>query len=138
MELFEVHSLPTLFVGCYLILGSRQLAAMSLKAAQAKLKRVADQVITAKPGCCRFSGAAQKAAFDANPMQCQSAAGSCEIVQAVQYAKTHCGRSVAHLKAQINSCLHKSAYSKGSAPAESRNLGVNAVRNASGGEASQC
>ena len=29
-----------------------------------------DQVITAKPSCCRFSGATHKTAFDANPMQC--------------------------------------------------------------------
>ena len=36
----------------------------------------------------------------------------------------------------VYSCRQKSAYSNGSASAQ--NLGVNAVRNASGGEASQC
>ncbi len=77
-----------------------------------------DQVITAKPGYCRFSGAAQKTAFDANPMQCHSATGSCETVQAVQNAKTRCGRSVAHLQVQINSCRQKSACSNGTASAE--------------------
>jgi len=36
------------------------------------------------------------------------ATGLCETVQAVQNAKTRCGRSVAHLKAQINTAAVKS------------------------------
>ena len=45
-------------------------------------------MIIAKTGCCRCFGAARTAAFDANPVKCQCAAGSCENVLAVQDLKT--------------------------------------------------
>ena len=103
MKLFEVNSLPTLFVGCWVVFGSSHSAAMALKAAQAKLQSVQfDQVIRAMPACCRFCGAAQTEAFDVILMQCLCAIDSCETAHALQNAKTRCGRSVAHLKAQIN------------------------------------
>ena len=41
MQIFEVNSLPMLSVGCWVVFGSRHLAAMALKAAQAKLQRCA-------------------------------------------------------------------------------------------------
>jgi len=41
MKMFEGNSMPMLFVGCWMSFGSKHLAAMALKAAQAKLPRCA-------------------------------------------------------------------------------------------------
>ena len=41
MKLFEVNSLPTLFVSYWVVFGSSHSAAMALEAAQAKLQKCA-------------------------------------------------------------------------------------------------
>ena len=119
MKLFEVNSLPTLFVGCWVVFWLQSFSCNGTKSCSSKLQSVQfDQVIRAMPACCRFCGAAQAEAFAVILMQCSCAIDSCETAHALQNAKTRCGRSVAHLKAQINSCRQTSAYSKGTAPAE--------------------